>query len=94
MRQPQGSYNQSAYALDEGETYFSHMLSPLRKNENRNTHYLKQQPPTSHKVEIAIKNGEFKKACCAGDIDCEAEAFIREKHRQLELSKTKSMISG
>ena len=90
-QQQQGIYSQNVYSLDECETYFSHVLSPLRKNKNRHNHHQKQQPPTSHRV---VSGHEFRKECCEGDVDCEAEAFIREKHKQLELSKTMSMISG
>lgn len=86
--------SQGSHSLDEGESYFSYLLSPLRK--------------PNHKVgEIAVEHGGGrgggggscggggygKHERCQGDVDCEAELFIRHKHKKLELSKTMPSIN-
>lgn len=79
MKHPKSNLNNNnnnIHSIDESESYFSYMLSPYTNNHD--------------KVESAIKNGDKKK--CEGDVDCEAEVFIRQKHRRLELSRTMSMI--
>ena len=68
-------------SLDEREGYYSYILSPY-KNKNKNNH--KKRTLDCRKVESAIKHGDYKK--CEGDINCEAEVFIREKHKKLARS--------
>uniref|UniRef100_A0A803L0U3 Uncharacterized protein n=1 Tax=Chenopodium quinoa TaxID=63459 RepID=A0A803L0U3_CHEQI len=85
MKQPNSNQNNNIHTLDERESYFSYILSPYKDSNH-------QEKPFNghHRVESAIKNGDNKK--CNGDIDCEAEVFIRLKHKKLELSKTMSMV--
>ena len=84
MKQPNSYYNHNnsnIHIIDERDNYFSYILSPF-KNKNYN------KPVESNKIESAIKHGDSKK--CQGDIDCEAEVFIQQKHKKLEYSKTTS----
>lgn len=72
--------NNNIYSLDERESYFSYILSPFRKKNHS------KKPLEDTKMEITIKHGDHKK--CEGDINYEAEMFIRRKRKMLELSKT------
>ncbi|KMT07733.1 hypothetical protein BVRB_6g146560 [Beta vulgaris subsp. vulgaris] len=86
MRHPNSNLNHNInniHSLDEREKYFSSILSPYQNNQ-------KQKPIDHHKVENAIKHGDCKK--CDGDVNCEAEVFIRQRHRKLELNKTMPVI--
>uniref|UniRef100_A0A803M736 Uncharacterized protein n=1 Tax=Chenopodium quinoa TaxID=63459 RepID=A0A803M736_CHEQI len=87
MKQPNYSNqnNNNIHTLDERESYFSYILSPYKGSNHK-----KKQINGPQRVESAIKNGDNKK--CNGDVDCEAEVFIRLKHKKLELSKTMSMV--
>ncbi|KMT07745.1 hypothetical protein BVRB_6g146670 [Beta vulgaris subsp. vulgaris] len=79
--------NNNIRSLDERENYYSYILSPFTN------HHHKKKPLArldSRKVENAIKHGDYKK--CEGDINCEAEIFIRQKHRKLERSNTRFLI--
>ncbi|KMT07741.1 hypothetical protein BVRB_6g146630 [Beta vulgaris subsp. vulgaris] len=78
MTQP--NYNHS---LDENESYFNYILSPYNNQHQKNNPLARLD---SRKVENAMRHADHKK--CEGDINCEAEIFIRQKHKKLELSKT------
>uniref|UniRef100_A0A803M748 Uncharacterized protein n=1 Tax=Chenopodium quinoa TaxID=63459 RepID=A0A803M748_CHEQI len=81
MKQPKLNLNNNVGSLDERENYFSYILSPYK-----NKHH-KKKSLDCHKVETAIKHGDYKK--CEGDINCEAEVFIRRKHKKKPLNTRK-----
>uniref|UniRef100_A0A803L0T2 Uncharacterized protein n=1 Tax=Chenopodium quinoa TaxID=63459 RepID=A0A803L0T2_CHEQI len=74
--------NNVTRSLDEHEGYFSYILSPFKKI------FHKKEP--LDRAELATKHGDRKK--CEGDINCEAEFFIRQKRKMLELSKTMPVV--
>ncbi|KAL2903420.1 Aspartyl/glutamyl-tRNA(Asn/Gln) amidotransferase subunit B [Bienertia sinuspersici] len=78
--------NKNIPSLDERESYFSYILSPY----NMNNHHEKKQVDR-HLVEKAIKQGDCE--ICNGDVNCEAEVYIRQQHRKLKNCKTFPEIS-
>lgn len=85
MKQPKSNLNNNIQSLDERGSYFPYILLPY---DMQNNHEKKRLD--SRKVEKAIKHGDCE--ICDGDVNCEAEVFIRQKHRKLERGKTMHMI--
>ncbi|KMT07747.1 hypothetical protein BVRB_6g146690 [Beta vulgaris subsp. vulgaris] len=79
MTQPKSSINinNNIQSLDERESYFSYILSPYKN-------HLHKKKTLNYKVENVMKHGDYTK--CEGDINCEADIFIRRKHMKLERS--------
>ncbi|CAO2829293.1 unnamed protein product [Amaranthus hypochondriacus] len=75
------NYKNKIQSLDERESYYSYILSPYKSKKSKNKNTCKKKTLDCRKVESAIKHDDYKK--CEGDINCEAEVFIREKHKKL-----------
>lgn len=99
MKKSQPNSNQKSKIINDQESYFSFILSPFKRiksknNKNKNNKSDQQtQPQSSYNVERRpFDNGKYAKEGCEGNVDCEAEVFIREKRKNLLLSKTMSMF--
>uniref|UniRef100_A0A803M740 Uncharacterized protein n=1 Tax=Chenopodium quinoa TaxID=63459 RepID=A0A803M740_CHEQI len=78
--------------LDENKIYFSHVISPLKKNKQPND--VRKNTATTARPH----NHYYQHNGCKGvtekgyyeNVDVEAEKFIRKKHQNFELSLWKS----
>uniref|UniRef100_A0A803L0U0 Uncharacterized protein n=1 Tax=Chenopodium quinoa TaxID=63459 RepID=A0A803L0U0_CHEQI len=79
--------------LDENKIYFSHVLSPLKKNKHQNAECKNSamaRGPHNHYNQHNGGKGVAEKGYYENIVDDEAEKFIRKKHQNFELSLWKS----
>lgn len=85
MKQQKSNVKKKVRSIDERESYFSYILSPYDMQHKHEDTKL-----DSRKVEKAIKHGDCE--ICEGDVNCEAEVFIRQMRGKLENGKTMHLI--
>ncbi|KAK9751097.1 hypothetical protein RND81_02G241600 [Saponaria officinalis] len=89
----QNTFKHNNKIIDESESYFSYILSPFKKNKNKEK--LEKKTQISQKVDrVNINHGDHisEDGYCGGDVDKKAEVFLLEQRKKFNFSKMFSRV--